>query len=212
MTSTRTRSAGAVLAVVAALAVAACSAGPVPPASHGAAIVTPPSTTTPSAPSNTDADNRSVALAAARRALRRLRLPPGSARLAGRPHGLPRDTGYGTWSDGPTAWFSVPLGRGAVSAYEHAKPPLGWFSDGSGESPATSSIEFDPRRQASPARFTGPSLEVVWGDFEGHAVLEAHAEAEARHVRPPQSLVGTAVGRVEVSRVATRTTGTAGPS
>jgi hypothetical protein len=202
MTRSRTRRFRTAPAVLALLAAAACSADPVPPppTPHSGATGPPTSTSTSTTTVNADAENKRLADRAAERAIAGVRLPHGTIRLAGRPHGLRRD-GFSLGSAARTAWFSVPLDRYALRRYLQANPPRGMRPDGSsGESPETSSIEFVARRPPTPEKFFGPTMMVTWGDFEGRAVAEVQTYVQPRHVRPPESVVGTGVTSVEVSR------------
>ena len=185
------------------LAVAACSTDTTPrPAAQSGTSEQPSPTTPPSstAPISTDADNERLAELAADRAIADVRLPHGTVRLAHRPRGVPRD-GFSLGSAAHTAWFSVPLDRYELRRYLLANPPRGMRPDGSsGESPETSSLEFELRRPLTPEKFFGPTMMVTWGDFGGRAVAAVQTYVQARHVRPPESVVGTGATSVEITR------------
>ncbi|HET6166239.1 MAG TPA: hypothetical protein VFE07_05380 [Marmoricola sp.] len=173
---------------------------------------TVPTTGTPTEPTATDADNKRLATAAGRRSVRSVRLPAGSVRLARKPTAVPRDTGFGGWADGATAWYEVPTTRSALGSYLEAHPPRGTTWDGSsGSGPWTSSLSFEPRRQVAPAAYDGPFLEVIWGVVHGKLLVQAHADVRARHVRPADSYVGAGATSVEVRRTAPGRNGHARP-
>ncbi|MCW2857640.1 MAG: hypothetical protein JWR52_3255 [Marmoricola sp.] len=200
MTSTRISTAGAGLLAAVVLGTAACSAGaahPAPASSGHAAS----ETSHPGAQTASDARNQRLAQLAVTRSFSLMRLPAGSTRLPGRPHGVPVNGGFSLWQDGRVAWFSVPLNRSATWTYLRAHPPTGMhWGGGYGQGPDTISMDLYQNRMPDRVAFSGPSFLVIWGDVGDHTLVEMHADVQARHVRPSDSLVGAGVTAVHVTR------------
>lgn len=200
MNSMRISTTGTALVVGVLFGATACAGGSSHPAPHGPGH-SASATTKPGSPPRTDAENAADARSAAIAALSRLHLPIGSVRLPGRPHGLANDVGFSP-SNGPEAWFHVPMARAALKGYLFAHPPTGMPSDGGyGEGPVTSSLAFFTQHASAPAEFSGPDLQVEWGYFNGYTLLHVQSQVQVRHVRPADSLVDPAlVTGVEITR------------
>ncbi len=206
MSNRRVSKLGPVLVVAVMLGATACSGGSSHPTPALPGYSTSP-TINPSTPPRTDAENAADARRAQIAALSRLRLPVGSVRLPGRPRGLANDIGFST-SNGPEAWFRVPMARTALKTYLFAHAPAGMPSDGSwGEGPVTTSLGFFTKHASTPTEFSGPDLQVEWGYFDGYTLLHVQSQVQVRHVRPADSLLVPAlVTGVEITRTgATRT-------
>lgn len=199
MTSMRISTTATTLVVAVLIGATACSGGSSDPAPGGPGH-SASATTKPTIPPRTDAENAADARSAQIDALNRLRLPAGSVRLPGRPHGLANDVGFSP-SNGPEMWFRVPMARAALKTYLVAHPPAGMPSDGGyGEGPVTSSLTFFTRHASAPAEFSGPDLLVEWGYFEGSTLLHVQSQIQVRRVRPADSLVPASVTSVDVMR------------
>lgn len=200
MSSTRITRVGSALVAALLLGTTACSNGSAHQTTARPGHSASP-TTKPSSPARTDAENAADARRAQIAALSRLRLPAGSVRLAGRPSGLSNDVGFSI-TNGPEAWFRVPMARAPLKTYLFAHAPIGMPSDGSwGEGPVTTSLGFFTQHASEPAEFTGPDLQVEWGYFDGYTLLHVQSQVQVRHVRPADSFVVPAqVTGVEITR------------